>query len=458
MSRPHLALFAILLIGVSACGAPQLASVSPSGSAPSDATTASATPSASPTESPIESSHPVGELEGVVQILVDDLRVRAEPTTQSEAIAGLSAGQVVVATGALEITDGLTWVETRQQPSGTTGWVAATGPDGSPWLALVRDGPIAVTQGFDAELVDPDSGARSPLTSGMRVADLAFAPDGERVALIDPVNGPRVASIGEVTAPDPTPEASGPVFGPPVATYAAFAPDGSAVAFLQGQNFLGPELIWLGEGNAPTFPRSSTLHPLSWSPDSRLIASSELVDPASGAEGNWEIVVAEAGASAAVRLTDRPGIDVSPAWSPDGTTIAFLQDNGHGSVALALMDADGGNSRPLLTFDAFIHSAGQPSWSPDGSRIAIAQQLEGLGAMVHLVDPHTSEHLTINAPADRCDDLTWSPTGTRIAFVCSAADGSDSSGYVASLDGASGVTELGPARRLDWARTLEPVR
>ena len=417
-------------------------------------------PSASPTdpESPAaETSAPGLAGESIVQVLVEELRVREAPSVDSDAIAGLSSGQVVSATGASEFADGIAWVEVVQEPSGRTGWVAATGPDGSPWLAVVRDGPIGVTSGQDAELVDPGSGERSALTSGMIVADLAFASDGQRVALIAPYDGSRVVPIDVVTLHEPTPEPTGPVFGPPVMAWPTFAPNGEAVAFLMGQNLLGLSLIWVGEGEAPEFPFPSTLHPLSWSPDSRRIAGAEWVNTGTGDPEIWEIVVAEEGESQATQLTNRGGVNVRPSWSPDGSTIAFLHDSGQGSVALELMDADGSDRRTLITFDGAANSAAQPAWSPDGSRIAIAQQLEGSPAVIHLVDAHTSEHLSIPTTAERCDELTWSPTGSRIAFVCGPDDGSNANSAFLATVGELGITDLGPAWHIDWARTLEPI-
>jgi Tol biopolymer transport system component len=63
-----------------------------------------------------------------------------------------------------------------------------------------------------------------------------------------------------------------------------------------------------------------------------------------------------------------------PAWSPDGTRIAFMsqQPGARGSdpnYDVFVMDADGSNLRQLT---AFAGEDGFPSWSPDGSRIAFS--------------------------------------------------------------------------------------
>ena len=47
------------------------------------------------------------------------------------------------------------------------------------------------------------------------------------------------------------------------------------------------------------------------------------------------------------QLTDNSGQDFFPSWSPDGQTIVFSSDRS-GAVELYLMDADGGNQRPLM--------------------------------------------------------------------------------------------------------------
>src|SRR5207247_2337079 len=68
------------------------------------------------------------------------------------------------------------------------------------------------------------------------------------------------------------------------------------------------------------------------------------------------------------RLTAHPAEDVSPAWSPDGRTIAFLRWQGGGRNELLLIPALGGPERKLadtLIVD-YLDSRLPLAWSPDG--------------------------------------------------------------------------------------------
>jgi Tol biopolymer transport system component len=101
----------------------------------------------------------------------------------------------------------------------------------------------------------------------------------------------------------------------------------------------------------------------------------------------------------------------APAWSPDGSTIAFVN---HG---LWSVPANGGSARRLGRRTTNL----QPSWSPDSKRITYAAYVSA-GAKSHyelrVIDADGSDDRLVAAPI--ADDLTpprWSPDGTRIAFT-----------------------------------------
>ncbi len=86
---------------------------------------------------------------------------------------------------------------------------------------------------------------------------------------------------------------------------------------------------------------------------------------ASERDGNYEIYVMYADGSDVARLTNYPGYDMEPAWSPDGQKIAFVSDrSGHDEIYV--MNADGANVTRITFSPSNKHS---PAWSPDGSRI-----------------------------------------------------------------------------------------
>lgn len=104
----------------------------------------------------------------------------------------------------------------------------------------------------------------------------------------------------------------------------------------------------------------------------------------------------------------------SPAFSPDGTRIAFVSDL-NGSQDIYVMDVDGNNIVQIT--DDRQHEV-WPAWSPDGDRIVFVSEGEGREGnrdlySVH-VDGSNRERLTDHPAPDYAP--AWSPDGTRIAF------------------------------------------
>jgi Tol biopolymer transport system component len=73
--------------------------------------------------------------------------------------------------------------------------------------------------------------------------------------------------------------------------------------------------------------------------------------------------------SGIVRLTDNKADDSSPAWSPDGSRIAFnIGDE------IFVINSDGSGMVRLIESKVW---ARDPAWSPDGSRIAFWSNRDG---------------------------------------------------------------------------------
>ncbi|MFD9907192.1 serine hydrolase [Streptomyces sp. NPDC059063] len=85
----------------------------------------------------------------------------------------------------------------------------------------------------------------------------------------------------------------------------------------------------------------------------------------------WQVGVT--GAPTPRQLT-RGHADTAPAWSPDGTRIAFLRTRDDGPAQVWLLPLAGGEPEQVTTLPL---GAGAPVWSPDGTALAFAAPVDG---------------------------------------------------------------------------------
>jgi TolB protein len=157
----------------------------------------------------------------------------------------------------------------------------------------------------------------------------------------------------------------------------------------------------------------------------------------SGRDGNTEIYTMNPDGSNQRRLTSNQFGDDSPAWSPDGSQIAFLSDREDPQTGkcfpncftqVYVMNADGSNERKLVSTDfAALH----PDWHPDGTKLSFDSE-SNLQGNVYVLNADGSGLRVLIEDGFWAD---WSPDGAQIVFA-SSRDGSVEL-YVANADGSN---------------------
>ncbi len=129
-------------------------------------------------------------------------------------------------------------------------------------------------------------------------------------------------------------------------------------------------------------------------------------------------------------LTQNAVADSNPAWSPDGSRLAFTSARDGGND-IYVMDADGGNVQ-RLTNDGVNY---QPTWSPDGSHIAFVKE-GSFGTDIYVMAADGSGPVGITGLVN-CSEPAWSPTGARILFVIGGLFEQTRDIYVMNSDGSA---------------------
>jgi Tol biopolymer transport system component len=157
-----------------------------------------------------------------------------------------------------------------------------------------------------------------------------------------------------------------------------------------------------------TFESVSYRHP-AWSPDGSQIAF------CAGADS---LALVPASGGIVTRFFGVPGERVgSPTWSPDGNEIAFVRtwDFHHGRGEIWAVPSTGGTPRGIMSMWGGAIPHHDACWSPDGDQIVYSEPpMNGWGGI--LTVPAKGGGLpTQITPYGR--DPYWSPDGSQIAFV-----------------------------------------
>ena len=185
----------------------------------------------------------------------------------------------------------------------------------------------------------------------------------------------------------------------------AWSPEGSALAFVRDGG------LWTVSPPDATAHRvvRGPVYEYSWSPDGSRFAYRG---------DDFRLLVATRGGGRS-RLT---GDGRDPAWSPDGTLVAFLTSVAHindqGEDEYVAVVRPDGTGRERLQ----VALATGVSWSPDSRRLVFAAPAEGLGdgstARLYTTRVDGTD-LRVVVPRARFDPQggDWSPDGARIAYA-----------------------------------------
>ena len=186
-------------------------------------------------------------------------------------------------------------------------------------------------------------------------------------------------------------------------------------------------VLFLASALVPTEPSAQTT-----SSEGKIVYVKQGTESSERCDGQPcdDLWVMDADGTNQTNLTNTPDTNEGqPAWSPDGTKIAFTgpgdlnEDRSGGLGDVYVMDADGTNRTNLTdTPDDLDY---QPSWAPSGAQITFVREVRELPGQIIFeqpdifvmdTDPATNDAINLTQTDESEYDPAWSPDGAKIAF------------------------------------------
>ncbi len=219
-------------------------------------------------------------------------------------------------------------------------------------------------RGHSVWVVPAAGGAPARLADG---AGPSWSPDGSRIAYVAGTEGNHDLWVMNADGTD----AHRITDTPDDDVTVTWSPRGDALAFVRTDAAGGSVIEVVGADGANPHPVSDPTVPAdapTWSPGgTRILFTAYLdgADPFTLGQGNAEVISVASDGSGLHNLTNDPAWQGYPAWSPDGTRIAYSTNDGT-QFNLMVANADGSGARELPGPTSASGTANDccPAWRP----------------------------------------------------------------------------------------------